>query len=136
MSTRISIVEYALQLAEVASRRSEDPFRKVGAVALTDENRIIATGYNGLPPAFVANEELWKDRDFRRDLMIHAEQNLCSLFKRGEVKMVAVTTMPCSFCLRTLIAHGVSQVYYRMPYEHDDGAIAIAKYFGIHMEKA
>ena len=133
MDQRIDIVEYALQIAEVAAKRSEDPFRKVGAVAINDENRIIATGYNGLIAHFQADRSVWKDRDVRRSIMIHAEQNLCSLFRRGEAKMVAVTTCPCSDCVRTLLAHGVSQVYYREPYETDDGGIAIAKFYGLSL---
>ena len=51
---RLSIPEYAMALAEVASLRSEDPFRKVGAAALDWDNRVIATAYNGLAPGFDA----------------------------------------------------------------------------------
>ena len=32
--TRLTIPEYAMALAHVASLRSEDPYRKVGAVAI------------------------------------------------------------------------------------------------------
>ena len=52
--SRLSIPEYAMALAEVASLRSEDPFRKVGAAALDADNRVIATAYNGLAPGFDA----------------------------------------------------------------------------------
>jgi len=133
--TRISIEEYALRLAEVAALRSEDPDRKVGAVALSDENRVIATSYNGLPKGYVANEEFWKDRDYRRVFLIHAEQNLCSLFQRGEATLVAVTHCPCSSCLMLLIAHGVSQVIYREVYETDDFAPKLAAHYGMRLER-
>ena len=43
---RISIPQYAMALAQVASLRSEDPFRKVGAVAIDHANRVIGTAYN------------------------------------------------------------------------------------------
>ncbi|MFY7930828.1 MAG: hypothetical protein ACOVS5_18310 [Oligoflexus sp.] len=49
-SARISIPKYAMALAHVASLRSEDPFRKVGAVAIDFDNRVIGTAYNGLAP--------------------------------------------------------------------------------------
>ena len=48
--SRLSIPEYAMALAHVASLRSEDPFRKVGAVAFDFSNRVIGTAYNGLAP--------------------------------------------------------------------------------------
>ena len=40
--------EYALQIAAVASLRSEDPHRKVGACALNHQNMVVGVGYNGL----------------------------------------------------------------------------------------
>ena len=50
--SRLSIPEYAMALAHVASMRSEDPYRKVGAAALDFDNRVIGTAYNGLAPGF------------------------------------------------------------------------------------
>ncbi|MDB4687893.1 hypothetical protein OAE92_03815 [Akkermansiaceae bacterium] len=96
-----------MALAEVASLRSEDPFRKVGAAALDWDNRVIATAYNGLAPGFDAPGGFWDDRDGRQKYMLHAEVNLCSLFKRGEAKLVATTTMPCTACMQTLCAYGI-----------------------------
>ncbi len=50
--TRLSIPQYAMALAHVASLRSEDPYRKVGAAALDFDNRVIGTAYNGLAPGY------------------------------------------------------------------------------------
>jgi Cytidine and deoxycytidylate deaminase zinc-binding region len=69
---RLAIPEYAMALAHVASLRSEDPYRKVGAVALDFDNRVIGTAYNGLAPGYNASAEFWADRDARRSFMIHA----------------------------------------------------------------
>ena len=110
-SERISIPEYAMALAHVASMRSEDPFRKVGAAALDYDNRVIGTAYNGLAPGFDAPEGFWDDRDARQKFMLHAEVNLCSLFKRGDAKIIACTTMPCTSCMQTLCAYGVCLLY-------------------------
>lgn len=107
---RITIPEYAMALAHVASLRSEDPFRKVGAVAIDHDNRVIGTAYNGLAPGYQADPEFWQDRDRRQKFMLHAEINLCSLFSRNQVKLVACTTKPCSSCLQALIAHNVREV--------------------------
>ena len=78
---RISIPQYAMALAHVASLRSEDPFRKVGAAALDFDNRVVGTAYNGLAPGFNAPDGFWNDRAGRQKFMLHAEINLCSLFK-------------------------------------------------------
>ena len=125
---RISIPEYAMALAHVASLRSEDPFRKVGAVAIDFSNRVIGTAYNGLAPGFDAPSGFWHDREARRKFMLHAEVNLCSLFIRGAVRLVAVTTKPCSSCMQMLCAYGVQEVYYRDEYEHSEADIIAQMY--------
>ena len=81
MKTRISWEEYALRIAQVASLRSEDPYKQVGASALDWSNRIIGVAYNGLAPGIDVDETFWEDRNRRRPYMIHAEVNLLSLFK-------------------------------------------------------
>ena len=115
-SDRISIPEYAMKLAKIAAMRSEDAFRKVGAVGLTEDNRIVALAYNGLAPGEEAVPGFWEDRDSRRKFMIHAEQNLCSLVRRNDMKKVAVTTLPCESCANLLAAHGVREVFYGEDY--------------------
>lgn len=133
-SERLSIPQYAMALAHVASLRSEDPYRKVGASALDFDNRVIGTAYNGLAPGFDAPAGFWDDRDGRQKFMLHAEVNLCSLFKRGEAKVIATTTMPCTACMQTLCAYGVKEIYYRDVYSKSD-APEIAKVYGIKLEQ-
>ncbi len=124
--TRLSIPHYAMALAHVAGLRSEDPYRKVGAVALDFDNRVIGTAYNGLAPGFNADTAFWEDRDRRRKYMIHAEVNLCSLFTRGNVKLIACTTKPCTSCMQMLCTYGVQEIYYRDDYpESEADAISV-----------
>lgn len=123
-----------MALAHVASLRSEDPYRKVGAAALDHDNRVIATAYNGLAPGFDAPENFWDDRDARQKFMLHAEINLCSLFKRGEAKIVATTTMPCTACMQTLCAYGIKEIYFQEIYKASD-APEIADLYQIHLEQ-
>jgi len=131
-ASRLSIPEYAMALAHVASLRSEDPFRKVGAVAIDFDNRVIGTAYNGLAPGYNADPDFWADRDARRKYMLHAEVNLCSLFTRGNVRLVACTTKPCTSCMQMLCAYGVKEVYFREDYPESE-ADAIAKRYGIQL---
>ena len=130
--SRLSIPQYVMALAHVAALRSEDPYRRVGAAALDKDNRVIGTAYNGLFPGFSAPEGFWASRDDRQKYMLHAEINLCSLFKRGEAKVVACTTMPCTSCMQALCAHGVKTIYYGEAYP-DSQAPAIAAMYGVEL---
>lgn len=125
---RLSIPRYAMALAHVASLRSEDPYRKVGAAALDHDNRVIGTAYNGLAPGFDPPPGFWDDRDSRQKFMLHAEVNLCSLFRRGEARIIATTTMPCTACMQTLCAYGVREIYYRDGYAASDAPEIAALY--------
>lgn len=131
---RISIPQYAMALAQVASLRSEDPYRKVGAAALDFDNRVIGTAYNGLAPGYDPPEGFWDDREARQKFMLHAEINLCSLFRRGEAKLVACTTMPCTSCMQTLCAYGIRKIYYRDVY-HKSDAQEVADLYGVQLEQ-
>lgn len=122
-----------MALAHVASMRSEDPFRKVGAVALDFSNRVIATAYNGLPSGFKAPPGFWNDRDKRQKYMLHAEVNLCSLFRKGDVRTVAITTLPCSSCMTMLCAYEIREIYYNEDYASD--AFEVASMYGVILTK-
>jgi dCMP deaminase len=131
---RLSIPKYAMALAHVASLRSEDPYRKVGAAALDHDNRVIGTAYNGLAPGFDPPVGFWDDRAARQKFMLHAEVNLCSLFRRGEARIVATTTMPCTACMQTLCAYGIKEIYFREIY-HESDAPEIAALYGVKLEQ-
>jgi dCMP deaminase len=133
--TRISWEEYALRIAEVASLRSEDPFKKVGACALDKDNRVIGVAYNGLASGLSVNSDFWKDRDKRRPYMIHAEANLLSLFKRGECALLACTLLPCSCCASLISAYNVKKVVYKEEYTRDNVALQIFNFNGIVCEQ-
>lgn len=127
---------YLMDLAKVIATRSSDPHRKVGAVAATYDNRIIATGYNGTAPGFKESKDFYADRDARRFMMIHAEQNLCSLFARtAGVKTVAVTLSPCVSCATLLASHGVKRVLYCEEYGDFKNSRHVLRSYGITVEK-
>lgn len=134
-SSRISWEEYAIRIAQVASLRSEDPYKKVGACALDFNNRVIGVAYNGLAPGIIAIESFWDNRDQRRPYMIHAEANLLSLFKRGECNILACTLLPCSCCASMISAYGIKKVVYQEVYIRDTMAIEIFKFNGIDCEQ-
>lgn len=116
---RLSKDEYALMMAYTASLRSEDPYVKVGAVAVTQDGRIIAAGYNGLPPKMTVDDSFWTNRDERRKHIVHAEVNVCALIRRGEAETLAVTTSPCSSCANVIISLGFKRVIFNTVYDKD-----------------
>ena len=66
MSGRIDKIDWWLELADVASKRSEDPYHKVGAVAIREDGSIAGVSYNGAPPKIEID---WSDREKRRQFI-------------------------------------------------------------------
>jgi len=128
---KISWDKHALLLAWAATRRSEDPYMKVGACALGYSNEVLGVAYNGLCAGKQVNEEFWVDRNKRRPYMIHAETNLLARIRPGEAKTIAITLQPCSHCAQSIAAYGIKKVVYSMKYDFDKGGLAILDFYGI-----
>ena len=108
---------WALELAKIASTMSEDPYMKVGSVALREDNSVAAVSYNGAPPKIEID---WSDRDERRNYVIHAEMNLLRFIKPHECDRVALTLSPCIDCLKNLASYGIKDVFFIDKYENCD----------------
>ena len=128
---RISWEQYALDIAQTASSRSEDRYVKVGACALNSQQMVVAVGYNGLASGKDVSYDFWRNRDHRRKFMIHAEVNCLSLFKKGEAQMLATTLLPCSSCATLIASYGISKVVYKDVYERDTQALEIFDFYNI-----
>lgn len=122
---------HALSLAYTASKRSEDPYKKVGACALSYDNRVLGVSYNGLASGKNVKKSFWVDRDNRRPYILHAEQNLLSLFKRNEAKIIASTLLPCSDCARLICCWNIPIVVYSEDYLRDSGSLDIFKFYKV-----
>jgi dCMP deaminase len=135
MNTRKTWEEYALLLAQSASSRSEDPYNRVGACALGYNNRVLGVAYNGLVSGKKISDSFWQNRDGRRPYIIHAEQNILSLFKRGEARLLACTLLPCSDCARLICSWEIPLVCYMDDYQRDAGAIDIFKFYNVKLKR-
>lgn len=120
--------EYAMQIAEVAAFKSKDPWRKVGAVILREDNSIASIGYNGFPSGV---EEDWSNREERSKFVIHAEQNALRYTHPGEGKILISTTLPCRDCLKAIAAYKIKRVLYKDIYHTDPIALEIAEKMGV-----
>jgi dCMP deaminase len=134
--TRLSLEDYALELAHTASARSEDPFFAVGACLVRHDKTVAALGYNGAPPGVDID---WADRDARRVWVVHAEANALRYVRPGEIAFAAVTALPCAVCMVQIVAYGIKRVVYRDdldPATYDTTQILrIAEGCGIEVQK-
>jgi dCMP deaminase len=122
--------EYALSIAETVAQKSKDPWRKVGACILRNDNSIASVGYNGFPAGMT---EDWSDREERRLFVVHAEQNALRYIRPEECGLIAVTTLPCNDCLKAIASYGIKRIVYRDCYERDSSSERIAEKFGIEL---
>ena len=122
--------EYAIRLAEIAASKSKDPWQKVGAVILRADSSIASIGYNGFPQGVT---EDWENREKRRLLVIHAEQNALRYTKPGEGKTLYSTLLPCNDCLKSIAAYGIKRVLYKEIYHQDPSSLIIAENLGIEL---
>jgi dCMP deaminase len=106
---RLSWKEYALSLALVAAKRSEDPHTKVGACVLRYDHSIAGLGYNGAPAGISIN---WKNREERRPNVIHAEANALRYAQPNDVYLLACNLMPCRNCIQLAASYGITEIAY------------------------
>lgn len=132
---RISFEDMAMQIAIVASKRSEDMHRKVGACVLDEMGRVLGVGYNGIRAKHTKSIKFWQDRNNRRDYIIHAEVNALSNVDIQKAHLLAVTLLPCSSCANVIASHSISKVLYLEEYSHDSKSKEIFKFHKIDLIK-
>lgn len=114
--------EMFMGIASFASQRSKDPNRQVGAVIVNTDMKIVATGYNGMPPGISDDGMVWgKDLDDpmfnKKYLVCHAESNAIanSTCKVNGCTMF-VTHFPCNECAKLISINGIKQIVYANDY--------------------
>ena len=124
--TYISWKQCFLGIAFVASMRSKDPVRKVGAVIVDDNNKILSIGYNGFPGGCSDNNFPWKSEvDENNDsdeekvnikdfYVVHAELNAILNYKGESLKGTTIytTLYPCNECTKAIIQAGIKKIVY------------------------
>lgn len=94
-----------MELANLVGSWSKDNKRKVGCVVVTADNRILSTGYNGLPRQLDGLSVI--PDDMKNIYTIHAEVNCMANLKvqPSEGVTVYVTYPPCLDCAKMLKAN-------------------------------
>ena len=117
MNDRISWDSYFMGIAKLVRERSEDPCCKVGACIVKD-NKIISTGYNGMPSRSEHGIYPWTkgDTDPTKNkyfYVVHAELNaILNSEKSLKGATLYVTKFPCNECAKAIIQSGISEVIF------------------------
>lgn len=103
-----------LDLAEHVSTWSKDKSRKVGAVIVNDDKRVVSFGYNGFPSGIDDEVDERHERPAKYDWVVHAEENAITNAARIGVSTKGTTIylnlFPCARCAGVIINSGIKKV--------------------------
>jgi len=132
-----------LKMAELLASRSTCGRVKVGAV-LTRDNRVVSTGYNGVPAGEPHCEDLGfvnhtSHGEYSRTHELHAELNAVLYAARHGVPTggttLYMTLSPCVACAKALYQAGVVRVVYRDTYDRETDGVDFLNTHGVPCEK-
>ena len=112
--------EYFMGIALLSAERSKDPSTQVGACIVSENNKILSTGYNGMPIGCNDDEMPWereaeKPNDTKYPFVCHAELNAIlnspSLMNNKNAK-IYVALFPCNECAKAIIQAGIKRIVY------------------------
>ena len=107
--------ERFMNLAESIGSWSKDPSRKIGAVIVDKDNRIVSTGFNGFAREIIDSNERLENKEIKRTLMLHAEENAI-LYAKQDLSGCSIYVAglpPCVHCSSMIIQSGIKYVYYK-----------------------
>ena len=110
--------DYFMGVSLLAAERSKDPSTQVGACIVSDDNRILSTGYNGFPQGCSDDDFPWNrdssQGETKYNFVVHAELN--AILNAGGKSLVGsrifVSLFPCHECAKAIIQAGVKEVVY------------------------
>lgn len=137
--------EYFMGIALLTAERSKDPNTNVGACIVSNDNKILSLGYNGMPIGCSDDEYPWerdgKLLDTKYAYVCHAEMNAILNYFGGSIKgsKIYVTLFPCNECAKAIIQKGITEViYYSDKYNDTPANIAAKRMFnsaGVRVRK-
>lgn len=125
--------EYFMSVANLCGLRSKDPSTQVGACIVSQDNKILGTGYNGFPTGCSDDDLPWSREgeflDTKYAYVVHAELNaiLNSTTSLNGAK-IYVNLFPCNECAKAIIQSGIKEILYVSDkYSNLDSTIASKK---------
>lgn len=102
-----------MALAKLMATWSKDPATKVGAVLVRPDRSIAATGFNGFPPGWDDDPEIYANRWYKNAHVIHAEINALKYYGLDPVNFTVYTSFPpCPSCVDALGRAGVARIVF------------------------
>lgn len=113
--------ERFISLAKNIALWSKDPKHKIGAIIVNKDRHICSTGYNGFPMQIEDLSTRLYDKDTKRKLMIHAEENaiLTAKCDISGTNIFVYGYPPCVHCSLLIIQAGIKKVYFRCENKED-----------------
>ena len=124
--------EYFMGVALLSGERSKDPNSQVGACIVSDDNKILSIGYNGLPRGCSDDEISWeREGEFAKTkypYVCHGELNAILNYTGTTLKnsRIYVALFPCNECAKAIIQSGIKEVIYKEDKYADTEAIKIS----------
>ena len=128
----ISWDEYFMGVAQLSAQRSKDPSTQVGACIVSQDNKILSMGYNGLPWGCSDDDFPWEKTDDTPEhskyfYSTHSELNAILNYRGGSLEgtKLYVTLFPCNECAKAVIQCGIRTIIYDSDkYDGTDSVIA------------
>ena len=131
-SDYISWDEYFMGVAILAAQRSKDPNTQVGACIVSNDNKILSIGYNGMPLNCSDDDFTW-ERDTADDnkyfYTVHSELNAILNYRGGSLEgsKIYVTLFPCNECAKAIIQAGIKTIIYKEDKYSDSPSVRASK---------
>lgn len=115
----ISWDEYFMGVARLSGMRSKDPNTQVGCCIVSQDNKILSMGYNGLPigcsdDSFPWTREGEDPLETKYVYTVHSELNAILNYRGGSLEgaKLYVSLFPCNECAKAIIQSGIKEVIY------------------------
>ena len=112
----ISWDEYFMGVAMLSGMRSKDPNTQVGACIVSEDNKILSMGYNGLPKGCSDDDFPWVREgaplENKYFYTTHSELNAILNYRGGSLEgaKMYVSLFPCNECAKAIIQAGIKTI--------------------------
>ena len=126
--------EYFMGVAKLSAMRSKDPSTQVGACIVSEDNKILSMGYNGLPIGCSDDEFPWVREgedplETKYVYTVHSELNAILNYRGGSLEgaKLYVSLFPCNECAKAIIQAGIRTIIYESDKYADTPATRASK---------
>lgn len=103
--------ERFIDMAKLISTWSKDPNKKVGAVVIDHQRRIVGAGYNGFPRGVNDVVERYMEQMVKYKMVVHAETNAILNANKSVLECTLYSTkFPCTECTKIIIQSGIGRI--------------------------